>query len=78
MDTSDHITIPLTRGYSTVIDAIDINLIGLKWNVHIENGKCYAYHYMTDKGNRITVFMHRVILSHMLGRELLPNEHPIS
>lgn len=72
------ITVDLTRGYTTVIDAIDADLIPLQWRANGQEGKVYASR--TDnsglrEGKSPAVLMHRVILSRKLGRELLKDEH---
>lgn len=74
MATSDCITIPLTRGYSTVIDATDSDLASLKWNTHQDINTCYADRTKQIAGKKSHILMHRVILSRMLGRDLLPSE----
>lgn len=74
MATSDCIIIPLTRGYSTIIDAIDSDLANLKWNSQSAKGKSYAVRYSSTKSKKSLIFLHRVILSRVLGREILPTE----
>jgi hypothetical protein len=71
------ITIQLTQGYSTVIDAIDSDLAGLRWGTHTEKYTCYARRNERVAGQRtrlIPVMLHRVILARMLGRELVKGE----
>ena len=59
--------IKLTYGHETVIDEADSDLALLKWSTRRSYNKFYAY--------RATgVHMHRIILSRVLGRELLPSE----
>jgi hypothetical protein len=66
---SDHIiVIPLTQGQQTIIDAVDADLIELKWYAYqAHNGPYYAH--TAQKGP-----IHRIILARKLGRDLLP--HP--
>lgn len=77
MATSDCITIPLTRGYSTVIDAIDSDLADFNWSTLPGGETCYAKRSgKRSKGKRPILLMHRIILSRILGRDLLPDEYP--
>lgn len=70
MATSDCIIIPLTRGYSTIIDQTDSDLANFKWYTVIDKRTQYA----VRRENGKTIFMHRVILSRKLGRDLLAHE----
>lgn len=74
MATSDCITIPLTRGYSTIIDAIDSDLANLKWCLMPGLYTDYAIHSKRSQNKVIQTRIHRVILSRVLGRDLLPSE----
>lgn len=66
--TPETVTIQLTKGYVTIIDEIDSDLAALKWYATtINNGYPYAMRVTKQR-------LHRVILSRMLGRELLPTE----
>ena len=68
MATDNCITIPLTRGYSTVIDLEDADLAELKWHSHtVRGGRVYA------KRDKQTT-MHRIILGRILGRDLIKGE----
>lgn len=72
------ITVDLTRGYTTVIDAVDADLIPLKWRANGSDGNIYAGrtdNKLLREGKSFTQLMHRVILSRKLGRELLIDEH---
>lgn len=70
MATSDCITIPLTRGYSTVIDQIDSDLANFKW--HTRQDSYAARHEPND--NTKVIRLHCAIYSKVLGRDLLPGE----
>lgn len=74
MATSDCIIIPLTRGYSTVVDRTHSDLLSHKWTSIESNGKVYAVRYRRVNGKFIAIFMHRVILARLLGRPLLSEE----
>jgi len=74
MTPQDCIIIPLTRGYSTIIDQIDSDLANLKLQAHITHKKIYARHTKESKGKTKNTYIHRVILSRKLGRDLLPKE----
>lgn len=69
-DTPDFITIQLTQGYSTVVDAIDSDLAGFKWCVAKNAKSRTAYAQRAKKEPFGYNRMHRIILSRMLGREL--------
>lgn len=73
-DTSDTITIQLTQGYSTIIDAIDADLAALKWWVRFGHRSDSKYATHTSKSKK-KVQLHRLILSRVLGRDLLPTEY---
>lgn len=75
-DTPETITIQLTRGYSTIIDAIDSDLAEYAWIVCASSLTNIPYALRRHKQNekRINIHMHRVILSRILGRDMLPNE----
>lgn len=64
MATSDFITIPLTKGYSTIISIEDEDLSHFNWSTTI-NGKCvYAQRTINYK----KVYLHHVIFSRIIGR----------
>lgn len=62
------IEIPLANGYTTIIDRIDCDLALIKWSVSIADRQKTAYANYRGKG------LHRVILSRILGRDLLQTE----
>lgn len=61
------LTIKLTRGLESLIDSIDADFSRVKCHTHISNGVYYA----CDNRKR---YLHRVILSRILGRELTRKE----
>jgi hypothetical protein len=66
MATNDCITIPLSRGLSTIVSPEDVDLANLKWFAH---GPIRPYAYRNPN-----VSLHRVILERMLGRALEAGE----
>ena len=72
------IEIPLTQGKTTIVDAIDSDLAEFYWQAafcpeYSGNGKYRARRIVGGK-KRSNEFLHRVILSRMLGRKLLSHE----
>lgn len=65
--------VPLTKGYETVIDFSDVNLVeGFNWCAHEVRKKgsvckVYAVRTALHSGRNVTVLMHRVVLQ--AGRE---------
>lgn len=56
--------IPLTQGYSAVVDAADYTwLSAWKWHAHITKRRVYAKRSETVNGKRVTTLMHRQILN---------------
>lgn len=75
--TPETITIQLTKGQSTVIDAKHADLTEKKWCVfQNQMGAYYAVRNIPkpDWEHQGTELLHRVILSRKLGRELLRHE----
>lgn len=67
----DTITIPLTRGYETTVDAVDADLAEVKWFAT-------AYGYAArnkPRPQKGVVWIHRIILSRIIGRELRSDEY---
>lgn len=61
------IEIPLTQGYTTIIDDVDKDLAAFKWSYHKSN--------TAQRGvNRKIVFIYRTVLERMLGRPLTSKE----
>lgn len=74
MNTSDYITIPLTKGQETIIDAIDADLADLKWYaMELPNDRYYATRNLTGKPRRIKM-MHVLILERLINRLLNKGE----
>lgn len=75
-----YITIPLTRGYSAIVDNEDAILSELKWRAHVDK-ECnspYVVREVTDKtrhNGRRTERLHRLVMARVLGRELLDTEY---
>lgn len=71
------VTIPLTKDYVTIVDACDGDLIAFKWRAQGVAIK-YATRSVTviggKPGQQKVQWMHRVILSRILGRELTRHE----
>lgn len=66
------IEIPLTRGFTAIIDDCDTDLAALHWSAQVRsNDRTYALRNRPTG----TVYMHRVILERILGRKLTNTEH---
>lgn len=72
------IEIQLTKGYVAVIDDEDADLAQYKWQAHwtnLGNRTIYAsrkeYH---SNGKSVTIYLHRIILSRILQRELIKSD----
>ena len=73
----DTITIPLTRGYETIVDAVDADLAEFRWQSLVVSKvqSVYAKRDLPrEKGKHRGIYMHREILSRVLGRTLARNE----
>jgi hypothetical protein len=69
------INIPLTRGYSTVVDAIDADLAKVKWQVQIAPRSKYATRVVfTSRTESHREMLHRLILERMLDRKMIKGE----
>lgn len=72
--------IQLTQGQVALVSATFADLALLKWSAHLRkdygNGGAYLAirNSPTVNGKKTTIYMHRVILSRVLGRELLTHE----
>jgi len=71
-----HISIPLTKGYVTVVSPEDSDLEGFKWFAQPRRNTVYAIRTirLKEDGSRSTQCLHRVILQRILGRSLARNE----
>lgn len=73
--TPETVTIPLTQGQVTIVDAIDADLDSLKWSAHRTPSRRKGYqHTAVRKSKGANVHMHRVILERALGRQLSKSE----
>lgn len=70
------IEIPLTRGYITVVDAVDGDLTAFRWFPAIKNGRVYVWRKTLGCANadKKTIHLHRVIYERIIGRILLSTE----
>lgn len=64
--------VPLTRGYETVIDAIDAHLVeGVGWQAWVNpNGRIYAARKAVVGGKRKTIRLHHLIVPLIEGHEV--------
>lgn len=79
--TSELIFIPLTRGYFTIVDAVDADLAQFKWHAakapnYAGGGAFYAARSITVNHKSKGLSMHKVVLSRILGRDLIKGELP--
>lgn len=75
---SNLIYFPLTRGYFSVIDEIDIDFVECGWYAKVCNKGRWVgaeRNVQLDGGKRGKEFLHRLILARALNRELLPLEY---
>lgn len=63
------IEIPLTRGHIAIVDNEDADLADVKWRV-----TSMPYLYGIRSRGRDTIWMHRIILARVIGRDLSPVE----
>lgn len=66
------VLVPLTRGFSAMIDTEDATRVGLlSWRVYVDKRSCYALTDIVTPGKRkITVGMHRFILNPTSGMQV--------
>lgn len=65
------IQIPLTKGYTAIVDDEDAHLAGLKWHAKVDNtGTVYARRTYVADGKKRTAFLHRMVfgLAHGDGK----------
>lgn len=74
MTAENCIIIPLTRGQSAIVDQADSDLAQMDWYTYPGKNAYYAHRNGRTNHKRFTQRMHRVILSRILGRDLLPSE----
>lgn len=68
------VSILLTKGFVTMVDAIDADLLQYRWRTHKSNPNWYARRLITKNGKRYDLSLHRVILERKIGRQLLKDE----
>jgi hypothetical protein len=64
------VRIPLTKGYFAVVDACDADLLQYRWYALTSKKRRGVYAQRKDYANNTLIYMHREILSRMVGREL--------
>jgi len=65
--------IPLTQGYTTIIDPEDIDVANCKWFASKRNnGHVYACRDIRPNGKQKRIYLHRLILERKLGHPLHP------
>lgn len=70
----DTITIPLTRGYEAIVDAVDADLASLRWHYQPRRHHHYAQSNIKNGSRWHTVRLHRLIAERMVNRPLTPQE----
>lgn len=68
---SDCIIIKLTKGYETIIDTEDADLVAFKWHSSVKRPGTYA---RRSAGSKLKVYLHRTVLERTLGRALIKGE----
>lgn len=69
------IEIPLTKGYVTVVDDEDVFLVEYRWHSSVQKRGVYAMRMASRKQKpRKHILLHREIMKHVMGRDLLPKE----
>lgn len=69
---STYTEIPLSKGFSAIVDAVDSDLLQLKWHVITPGYNKYARNHSNGK----YILMHRLILERKIGRALTNEERP--
>lgn len=70
---TDTIIIPLTQGYSTVIDSVDTDLAELGWKASKSTSGIYVYRIGWEAGHFGNVQIHRVVLARKLNIDVWGN-----
>lgn len=60
----EHIEVPLTRGYVSLISVEDADLAQLRWHARVSEGRVYA---ARRESGRDRQYLHRLILERKLG-----------
>lgn len=69
-NTPETITIQLTQGQVTVIDAVDRDLTAFKWAAYKNGINYYAGRNIDTERKKTTLYLHRVILERKLGHSI--------
>lgn len=72
---NDHIIIPLTQGYVTVISKEDEDLAAYKWHVSINTAFHKTFRPYARRNENVKAFpgmMHKIIMTRIAGAELPP------
>src|SRR5258708_29439046 len=69
----DTVEIPLTKGKTAIVDAIDSDLLSLRWRARLNKSGNRFYANRSPR-HRKTMEMHRIILERKLGRPLETGE----
>lgn len=73
--TPQTVQIPLTRGYTTIVDAIDAELAQYHWQADIAHtGAAYARRRNRSGDGSSRMSIHRLVMERVLGRKLTPSE----
>lgn len=68
---SQAIEIPLTQGYTAIVDVVDADLAQLHWYAYVDpHGLVYARRNVNDGERRITCLLHRAVMEHVLATQL--------
>jgi hypothetical protein len=73
--TPETVTIPLTKGQTAIVDAIDADLAQLKWYAMVRTYTYYAARQKFIDGRYIHFRLHQEILPRILGRKLVKGEY---
>jgi hypothetical protein len=72
------IEIPLTQGKVALVDDVDADLAEIRWYANRLNKRSQTFYCVRNiniNGKKGIELLHRVILSRIMGRELLRHEH---
>jgi hypothetical protein len=68
------VEIPLTKGFTAIVDEEDADLAKLKWCARVvRGGYAYGYRYVSTKPYK-GAHLHRAVMERSLGRELVDGE----
>lgn len=69
------IEIPLTKGYVTVVDAVDADLLQVNWCINGNSSQGYDLYATRRPTANTKIYMHRLIVERAIGRPLESHEH---